>query len=111
MSRQTIGIHGALPRLRGRLGRNHGGKATQSLAAKRQTQNGFVLWEMLLGLAIFCMGAIALTTALQPAVDPVILIHDESEVRQELESILAEASVTKLQPGKTASGLGEHRIH
>ncbi|HTD15444.1 MAG TPA: hypothetical protein VK673_09705 [Chthoniobacterales bacterium] len=82
----------------------------QTPTAKRKTQNGFVLWEMLLGLAIFCMGAIALTTALQQAVDTVILIHDESEVRQDLESILAEASVNKLQPGKTAIFMGDHRI-
>jgi hypothetical protein len=73
-------------------------------------RHGFVLWEMLLGLAIFCMGAIALTTALQHALDTVILIHDESEVRQDLESILAEAGVIKLQPGKTAIFMGDHRI-
>ena len=73
-------------------------------------RGGFVLWEMLLGLAIFCMGAIALTSALQQSVDTVILIHDESEVRQDLESILAEASANKLQPGKTAIFMGDHRI-
>jgi len=109
---------GALPRLRGRLGRSRGasaiGRATQPLAANRKRQTGkrrgFVLWEMLLGLAIFCMGAIALTTALQQAVDTVILIHDESEVRQDLESIMAEASVNKLQPGKTAIFMADHRI-
>src|ERR1700756_5681871 len=78
--------------------------------AGRGRRSGFVLWEMLLGLAIFCVGAIALTTALQQAVDTVILIHDESEVRQDLESILAEASVNKLQPGKTAIFMGDHRI-
>jgi type II secretory pathway pseudopilin PulG len=79
---------------------------------KRLTVNrgGFVLWEMLLGLAIFCVGAIALTTALQQAVDTVILIHDESEVRQDLESILAEATAIKLQPGKAAIFMGDHRI-
>jgi type II secretory pathway pseudopilin PulG len=82
----------------------------QTPNAERKTQNGFVLWEMLLGLAIFCIGAIALTMALQQAVDTVILIHDESEVRQDLESILAEASVNKLQPGKTAIFMGDHRI-
>lgn len=73
-------------------------------------RNGFVLWEMLLGLAIFSIGAIALTMALQQAVDTVILIHDESEVRQDLESILAETSSIKLQPGKTAIFMGDHRI-
>lgn len=79
---------------------------------KPRTANrkGFVLWEMLLGLAIFCVGAIALTTAVQQALDTVILIHDESEVRQDLESILAEASVNKLQPAKKAIFMGDHRI-
>ena len=77
------------------------------LAGKR---HGFVLWEMLLALGIFCVGAIALTTALHQSVDTVILIHDESEVRQDLESILAEASVNKLQPGKTTIFMGDHRI-
>ena len=88
--------------------------ANQPLTAncKPPTANrsGFVLWEMLLALGIFCMGAIALTAAMQQAVDTVILIHDESEVRQDLESILAEATVNKLQPGKTAIFMGDHRI-
>ena len=90
------------------------GRATQRLTAngKPPTANrsGFVLWEMLLALGIFCIGAIALTTALHQSLDTVILIHDESEVRQDLESILAEASVKKLQPGKTAIFMGDHRI-
>jgi hypothetical protein len=77
---------------------------------QRGRTGGFVLWEMLLGLGIFCMGAIALTSALQHAVDTVILIHDESEVRQDLESILAEASANKLQAGKTAIFMGDRRI-
>jgi hypothetical protein len=76
----------------------------------RGRTDGFVLWEMLLALGIFCLGAIALTTALQRSVDTVILIHDESEVRQDLESILAEASAIKLQAGKTAIFMGDHRI-
>src|SRR5260221_5692227 len=77
---------------------------------QRGRSGGFVLWEMLLALGIFCMGAIALTSALQRSVDTVILIHDESEVRQDLESILAEASSNKLQAGKTAIFFGDHRI-
>ena len=111
--RSAVGYlsHGALPRLRGRLGRNRRasaiGRTTQLQTGNRR---GFVLWEMLLGLAIFCMGAIALTAALQQAVDTVILIHDESEVRQDLESIMAEASVNKLQAGKTAIFMADHRI-
>jgi type II secretory pathway pseudopilin PulG len=103
MSPQTTSS-GALPRFRCRFAMARSGKAG------RGRRSGFVLWEMLLGLAIFCVGAIALTTALQQAVDTVILIHDESEVRQDLESILAEASVNKLQPGKTAIFMGDHRI-
>jgi type II secretory pathway pseudopilin PulG len=90
------------------------GKDTQPPTANCQpptaNRGGFVLWEMLLALGIFCVGAIALTSALQQAVDTVILIHDESEVRQDLESILAEATVNKLQPGKMAIFMGDHRI-
>src|ERR1700739_3046984 len=78
--------------------------------AGRGRRSGFVLWEMLLGLAIFCVGAIALTAALQQALDTVILIHDESEVRQDLESIMAESSVNKLQAGKMAIFMADHRI-
>src|SRR5258708_34525566 len=77
---------------------------------QRGRTGGVVLWEMLLALGIFCMGAIALTSALQRSVDTVILIHDESEVRQDLESILAEATSNKLQPGKTSAFTGDHRI-
>jgi hypothetical protein len=90
------------------------GRDTQQLTANCKppiaNRSGFVLWEMLLALGIFCMGAIALTAAMQQAVDTVILIHDESEVRQDLESILAEATVIKLQAGKTAIFMGDHRI-
>jgi hypothetical protein len=122
MSLKTRGLRFAVNRLRlavGCLSATAGATRRLTENGKRQTANrqpltanrsGFVLWEMLLGLAIFCMGAIALTTALQQSVDTVILIHDESEVRQDLESILAEASVNKLQPGKTAIFMGDHRI-
>ena len=71
---------------------------------------GFILWEMLLALGIFCVGAIALTAAVQQAVDTVTLIHDESQIRQDLESILAETSVSKIQAGKTAIFMGDRRI-
>ena len=122
MSLKTRGLRFAVNRLRLAVGcLSATGRATHQPTendkpptANRQpltaNRHGFVLWEMLLGLAIFCVGAIALTTALQQALDTVILIHDESEVRQDLESILAEASVNKLQPGKTAIFMGDHRI-
>jgi len=122
MSLRSRGLRFAVNRLRLAVGcLSATGGATRRLTenGKRQTadcqqlranRSGFVLWEMLLGLAVFCMGAIALTTALQQSLDTVILIHDESEVRQDLESILAEASVSKLQPRKTAIFMGDHRI-
>jgi len=81
-----------------------------AFAAATRSAAGFVLWEMLLGLAIFCVGAVALTAALQQAADTVTLVRVESEVRQDLESILAETSVSKLSPGKTAIFMGDHRI-
>jgi hypothetical protein len=122
MSLKTKGLRFAVNRLRlavGCLSATGGASDRLTEKAKPPTANrqpltanrhGFVLWEMLLGLAIFCVGAIALTTALQQAVDTVILIRDESEVRQDLESIMAEASVNKLQAGKTAIFMADHRI-
>jgi hypothetical protein len=90
--------------------RNRKSETTGFRPPRGDVRSAFVLWEMLLALAIFCMGAIALTSALQRSVDTVMLIHDESEVRQDLESILAEASARKLQAGKTAIFMGDHRI-
>jgi type II secretory pathway pseudopilin PulG len=121
MSQKSPGLRFAVDHLRLAVGRisatggpsyrlKENGPPTTNRQPRTGNRHGFVLWEMLLGLAIFCMGAIALTSALQQAVDTVILIHDESEVRQDLESILAEASVNKLQVGKTAIFMGDHRI-
>ena len=74
-------------------------------------QQGFVLWEMMLALAIFCIVSVALTTALHQTIDTAILVQDESTVRHGLENILAESWITKLDPGKQTIPVGDDRIH
>jgi prepilin-type N-terminal cleavage/methylation domain-containing protein len=73
-------------------------------------KGGFVLWEMLLALSIFSIVALSLTTALQQAADTARLLRQDSQVRHDLESILAESSTTKLAAGKTDIPLGDQRV-
>jgi type II secretion system protein I len=72
--------------------------------------NGFVLWEVMLALTIFAVVAVALTTALQQTVDTSILLRDESQVRLEMQNLLAEATSGKLKPGKTELQTGDGRV-
>jgi type II secretion system protein I len=74
------------------------------------TSNGFVLWEVMLALTIFAVVAVALTTALQQTVDTSILLRDESQVRLEMQNLLAEATSGKLKPGKTEIQTGDGRV-
>ena len=71
---------------------------------------GFVLWEMMLALMIFCVVAVSLTTALRQAIDTVILLRDDAQTRHDFENLLNEATVTKLQPGKEDLAVGDGRI-
>jgi prepilin-type N-terminal cleavage/methylation domain-containing protein len=81
----------------------------RTLIARKK--RGFVLWEMLLALSIFCIVALSLTTALEQAADTARLLRQDSQVRHDLESILAESSVTKLASGKSEIPLGDQRVH
>ena len=74
------------------------------------TANGFVLWEVMLALTIFAVVAVALTTALQQTVDTSILLRDESQVRLEMQNLLAEATSGKLKPGKAELQTGDGRV-
>jgi type II secretory pathway pseudopilin PulG len=71
---------------------------------------GFVLWEILLALTIFCIVALSLTTALQQAAGTARLLRQDSQVRHDLESILAETSMAKLAPGRSEVPLGDQRV-
>jgi prepilin-type N-terminal cleavage/methylation domain-containing protein len=77
----------------------------------RAAHAGFVLWEMMLALMIFCVVAVSLTTALRQAIDTVILLRDDAQTRHDFENLLNEAAVTKLQPGKEDLIVGDGRIH
>lgn len=76
----------------------------------RPGKAGFVLWEMMLALMIFCVVAVSLTTALRQAIDTVILLRDDAQTRHDFENLLNEAAVIKLQPGKEDLVVGDGRI-
>jgi Tfp pilus assembly protein PilV len=77
--------------------------------AKRSA--GFVLWEIMLALLIFCIVVVALTSALQQTVDSSILLRDESQVRFELQNLLTETAAQKLTPGRSEVVVGDLRVH
>jgi prepilin-type N-terminal cleavage/methylation domain-containing protein len=72
---------------------------------------GFVLWEIMLALMIFCLVAVALTTAIQQTADASIMLRDESQVRLELQNLLTETAMLKLKPGKSQVQVGDGRVH
>jgi type II secretion system protein I len=71
---------------------------------------GFVLWEVMLALTIFCAVAVALTSALQQTIDTSIILRDESQVRLEMQNLLDETTATKLKPGKSEIETGDGRV-
>jgi Tfp pilus assembly protein PilV len=77
---------------------------------RTRTHSGFVLFEIMLALMIFCLVAVGLTAALHQTVDTSIMIRDESQVRQELENLLAETASTKVKPGKSEIQSSDGRI-
>ena len=79
-------------------------------AKNKSTQSGFVLWEMLLAFSIFCIVGLSLATALEQAADTARLLRQDSQVRHDLESILAESSMTKLAAGRNTITLGDQRV-
>ena len=65
----------------------------------------------MLALMIFCLVAVALTTALHQTVDASILLRDESQVRLEMQNLLTETAAQKLQPGQSEVQVGDGRVH
>jgi hypothetical protein len=88
-------------------------KATASFLTNglSKRSRGFVLWEIMLALMIFCLVAVALTTALHQTVDASILLRDESQVRLEMQNLLIETAAQKLKPGKSEVHVGDGRVH
>jgi prepilin-type N-terminal cleavage/methylation domain-containing protein len=85
--------------------------ATLSTNSIFRRSRGFVLWEIMLALTIFCVVAVALTTAVQQVADASILLRDESQVRLELQNLLMETASVKLVPGKSEVRVGDGRVH
>jgi hypothetical protein len=72
---------------------------------------GFVLWEIMLALTIFCVVAVSLTSAVHQIVDTSILLRDESQVRLELQNLLTESATAPIKPGKSEVQVGDGRVH
>lgn len=85
--------------------------ATLSTNSILRRSRGFVLWEIMLALTIFCVVAVALTTGVQQVADASILLRDESQVRLELQNLLMETASLKLVPGKSEVRVGDGRVH
>ncbi|HYY30329.1 MAG TPA: hypothetical protein VE860_20465 [Chthoniobacterales bacterium] len=88
--------------------------STNSHAATRKIpkrSKGFMLWEVMLSLTIFCIVAISLTSALQQTVEAAILLRDESQVRIELQNLLNRTVAEKLKIGKSEVKEGDGRVH
>ena len=77
---------------------------------RRHASAGFVLWEIMLALIIFVVVAVALTAALQQTLDTSVLLRDESQVRLEMQNLLAEVTSAKLKPGKSEIQTGDGRV-
>jgi type II secretory pathway pseudopilin PulG len=80
-------------------------------SALSKRSRGFVLWEIMLALMIFCLVAVALTTALYQTVDASTLLRDESQVRLEMQNLLIETAAQKFKPGKSEVNVGDGRVH
>jgi hypothetical protein len=65
----------------------------------------------MLALTIFCVVAVALTSALHQTVDASIMLRDESQVRIELQNALTTTASQKLKIGKSDVQEGDGRIH
>jgi type II secretory pathway component PulJ len=85
--------------------------ATLSTNSIFRRSHGFVLWEIMLALTIFCVVAVALTTAVQQVADASTLLRDESQVRLELQNLLLETASQKLVPGKSEVQVGDGHVH
>jgi hypothetical protein len=93
-----------------RLASHHTERVRGRLAGSKGGSTGFVLWEILLALTIFCIVALSLTTALQQGAETARLLRQDSQVRHDLESILAETAITKLAAAKSEIPLGDQRV-
>jgi type II secretory pathway component PulJ len=87
--------------------------STNSNAATRRVpkySQGFMLWEVMLSVTIFCVVAVALASALQQTVDAAILLRDESQVRIELQNLLNRTAAERLKVGKSEVKEGDGRV-
>lgn len=87
--------------------------STNSNAATRRLlkcSEGFMLWEVMLSVTIFCVVAVSLASALQQTVDAAILLRDESQVRIEMQNLLNRTLAEKLKVGESEVKEGDGRV-
>jgi hypothetical protein len=85
--------------------------ATRLKQAVTRRSRGFVLWEIMLALTIFCVVAVSLTSAVHQIVDTSILLRDEAQVRLELQNLLTESVTAQIKPGRSEVPVGDGRVH
>jgi type II secretory pathway pseudopilin PulG len=84
---------------------------TRLMQGRTKRSQGFVLWEIMLALTIFCVVAVSLTSAVHQIVDTSILLRDEAQVRLELQNLLTESVTAQIKPGKSEVPVGDGRVH
>jgi prepilin-type N-terminal cleavage/methylation domain-containing protein len=84
--------------LRDRSGNNQALRPRRTISAR---QRGFALYEVLLGLAIFAIGVIALGRAVGNCVNASALSADDARVRQILSNRMAEIETAPGQPDQS----------
>lgn len=74
------------------------------------SRRGMILLEVMLAILIFSLAAVSLAVALNESLDAFAQIRQESEIRLQLQSALAEAIGQKLTEGKETLQLGNGTV-
>ena len=64
----------------------------------RRSRGGFALYEVMIGLAIFALGVLALGRAVQNCMNASVVSEDENRVRQLLANRMAEIQASPVPP-------------
>src|SRR5690349_14235044 len=85
------------------------------MSRSRNSRRGFALYEVLLGLAIFVLGVLALGRSVQNCLNANLLSEEDNRVRQILANRMAEIQSSAVHPGaskeeKVDTGYGTIRL-
>ena len=68
-----------------------------------QTKNGFLLFEVMVGVTVFALAALGLAKALNSSIDAALSLQKESQIRLSLQSKLAELKAKPLNVAKVVT--------